>query len=99
MICIYNFYIFCDAPLDPISARRKASIARKTHIINNKGSKVKDKFLPSYLPSYIIYIYIYELYIMIQIITIIVLPDPTEHDIIIEYRFFVMSSSGVIISN
>ena len=80
MIYIYNFYIFCDPPLDPISAWRKASIACKTHIIHEKGSKGKDKFLPSCLPSSNYDMFIYELYIMIQIITILVLPHPTEHD-------------------
>ena len=76
-IYIYNFYIFCDPPLDPISAWRKSSIACKTHIIHKKVSKGKDKFLPSYLPSSIFDICICELYIMIQITTMIVLPYPT----------------------
>ena len=51
------FYIFCDPPLYPISAWIKASIACKTHIIHEKGSKGKDKFLPYYLPSSIFDIY------------------------------------------
>ena len=98
---LYHFYIFCDPPLDPISAKIKANVALKTHIIHEKGSKGKDKFLPSYLPSSLFDIFIYDLYIMIQIVTVIVLPYPTEHDNIFEswYMFLVMGSSGVIIFN
>ena len=98
---LYNFYSFCDPPLETIGAQRKSSIALKTHIINDKGSKGKDTFMPSYLPLSIFDIFIYEFYIMIQIITVIFLPYPTEHDNIIEsgYMFIVISSSGVIIVN
>ena len=98
---LYNFYSFCDLPLYPISDQRKESIAFKTHIIHEKGSKENDKFLPSYLPSSVFDIFIYGFYIMIQIITVIVLPYPAEHDNIFEssYRFLVMSSIGVIIFN
>ena len=98
MIYIYNFCIFCDPPLNPISAWIKESIACKTHTIHRKGSKGKDKFMPSYVPSSLFDVFIYKFYIMIQIITIMVLPRPTEHDNT-EYRFLVMSSSGLIVFN
>ena len=98
---LYNFYSFCDLPLYPISDQRKESIAFKTHIIHEKGSKENDKFLPSYLPSSLFDIFIYAFYIIIEIVTVIVLPYPTEHDNIFEsgYSFIVMSSSDVIIFN
>ena len=98
---LYNLYSFYDPPLEPIGDRRKVSIAFKTHIIHQKGSKGKDKFLPSYLSSSLFDKLIYAFYIMIQIITVIVLPYPTEHDNIFEigYSFLLMSSTGVIIFN
>ena len=98
---LYHFYSFCDPPLDPISAKRKSSIDFKTHIIHEKGSKGKDKFLPFYLSLSLFDIFNYAFYIMIQIITVIVLPYPTQHDNIFEsgYRFLVMISSGVVVFN
>ena len=96
---LYHFYSFCDPSLEVIGAHRKSSIAFKTHIIHEKGSKGKDKFPPSYLPLSLFDIFIYAFYIMTQIITVIVLPYPTEHDNIFEseYIFIVLSISGVII--
>ena len=98
---LYDFYSLYDPPLDPIGARRKSSIAFKNQIIHQKGSKGKDKFLPSHLPSSLFDKLIYAFYIMIQIITVIVLPYPAEHDNIFEsgYRFLAMIIGGVIIFN
>ena len=61
---IYIIYIFSVMPpwIELVLGEKRVLLC-KTHIINKKGSKGKDKFLPPYLPSSIFDIYIYMNYI------------------------------------